>query len=381
MCRFIVMLLCALLSATALANTTLTYQGRLDQADAPVSGDVAMRFQLFTAANGGTAVGAPLTQTVLVDRGLFSVDLDFGNRPYESGLWMQIEVGNEVLQPRQRIAASPLAVRSLDSAALQVSVNALLQRVTTLEASNAQLRSEVDSLIASSAVQESSLNTLQNALADANVEIDQLHAVNQSQNTTLNSLNARVSVLEAKTAAFTVNGSELLIQGVNLHLRSGSGSTNAAPNGLGNLIIGYNEQSVPAAPRSGSHNLVLGIRNGYSSHSGFVGGLDNRITGPYASVISGDLNQSTGDQSVIISGTGGLANDTTAVVVGGYQNRATGFRSVAISGWQNDARGSYSAILGGDTNIATATESSIGGGGNITSTTTSKFTAKGSLSP
>ncbi len=41
-----------------------------------------------------------------------------------------------------------------------------------------------------------------------------------------------------------VNGPHMIIEGCNLHVRSGSGATddNANLTGLGNLIIGYNEQ-------------------------------------------------------------------------------------------------------------------------------------------
>lgn len=379
--RHVLLLLLGVLFCTAsLANTTLTYQGLLDQSDAPLNGEVLMRFQMFSEADGGAPVGPLLTRSVLVERGLMSVDLDFGSQAYESGLWLQIEVDGDILQPRQRIAAAPLAVRSLDSAGLQASIDALLQRVGALEAANAQLSGQVDSLVASSAQQATSINALQSELADADLEIVQLQAVAQSQGVSLNSLNARTTALEGKTAAITVSGDDLLVQGVNLHLRSGSGSTDGAPNGRGNLIIGYNEPGVPSE-RSGSHNLVLGIRNQYTSHSGIVGGVDNLVSAPYASVLSGELNQSTGLQSVIVSGYGGIADDTTSVVISGYQNQASGFRSVVVSGWQNDSNGSYSSILGGDANITTATESSIGGGSAITSTSTRKFSARGTIAP
>lgn len=377
------LLAAALLCSSAHASTVLTYQGRLEQSDAPVSAELPMRFQLFSAANGGVAIGPALTRSVLVDRGLFSVDLDFGSQAYQNGLWLQIEVDSELLQPRQRLAAAPLAVRSLDSAGLQASIDALLQRVAALESANTQLRSQVDTLIASSAVQGNSISSLQGALADANTEIDALQATVQAQSTTLASLNGRTNSLEAKTASITVSGDEVFFTGVNLHVRSGAGSTDAAPNGRGNLILGYNEPRVTPSPsvRTGSHNLVLGLRNSYTRFGGIVGGVDNLISGDHASVISGDGNQATGGQSVIVSGTGGLADDVTAVVIGGFQNRATGFRSVTVSGWQNDAQGSYSAILGGDTNVATATESSIGGGDNVTFTSSSKFRAEGTLDP
>jgi hypothetical protein len=258
-----------------------------------------------------------------------------------------------------------------------------LQRVIALEAANVQLRNQVDSLIFDNAAQETAINALQSALADTNTEIAQLQAITSSQSITIGSLNSRVNALEAKTQSITVNGTDLFIDGVNVHVRSGSGSTTGAANGRGNLIIGYNEPKTtpPVSVRTGSHNLVLGVGNSYTSHGGIVGGVENLIGGPFATVISGESNQATGPQSVIVSGFIGVADDTTSVVLSGYSNRATGFRAAVISGWENDAQGSYSAILGGDTNVATATESSIGGGDSVTITTSSKFRAEGEISP
>ena len=66
--------------------------------------------------------------------------------------------------------------------------------------------------------------------------------------------------------------------GTNVQIVNGLGATNGNPanpyasvtgtaaNGLGNLIIGYNEFStVPVGLRTGSHNLAVGIGNTYTS--------------------------------------------------------------------------------------------------------------------
>src|SRR5262245_22452618 len=53
-------------------------------------------------------------------------------------------------------------------------------------------------------------------------------------------LDQRVAVLETKLQHLTVNGTAMIFTGVNLFVRNGTGTTNTA-NGLGNLIIGYNE--------------------------------------------------------------------------------------------------------------------------------------------
>src|SRR3954451_15397351 len=65
-----------------------------------------------------------------------------------------------------------------------------------------------------------------------------------------------------------VAGPHIIFSGANLHIVSGSGATDdgGTPLGLGNLIIGYDEDPVqnnnedPLNPgdRGGSHNLVIG---------------------------------------------------------------------------------------------------------------------------
>ena len=55
-------------------------------------------------------------------------------------------------------------------------------------------------------------------------------------------------------------------------------------NGLGNLIIGYNELGNPFGDdRTGSHNVVFGQDNSYESFGGLVGSLNNTIAAPFAS--------------------------------------------------------------------------------------------------
>src|SRR5262249_18475326 len=87
---------------------------------------------------------------------------------------------------------------------------------------------------------------------------------------TLASLATRVTALEAKLKYLTTSGTSMYITGANLFIRNGTGATNMT-NGLGNLTIGYNELR-PLNPggadpnaRTGSHNLVVGTGNNYSS--------------------------------------------------------------------------------------------------------------------
>ena len=103
-------------------------------------------------------------------------------------------------------------------------------------------------------------------------------------------------------------GPHIIFTGANVHIRSGSGYTDDAPNGLGNLIVGYNENPWTYA-RTGSHNMVIGPEHGYSSYGGFVAGVRNRISGVDSSVSGGRFNQANGNQSSV---SGGLSKTATA---------------------------------------------------------------------
>lgn len=115
-------------------------------------------------------------------------------------------------------------------------------------------------------------------------DVTQLIMALQAQ---VNDLTARLTALETKLARVSVSGDDIYITGANLHLRSGSGSTDGPVNGRGNLIIGYNEMRGTGDNRSGSHNLVLGSQHNYISYGGLVAGLRGGITAPFSTAILG----------------------------------------------------------------------------------------------
>lgn len=120
-----------------------------------------------------------------------------------------------------------------------------------------------------------------------------------------------------------VNGPNLIIRGVNVHIQSGSGATLDTTTGLGNLIIGYNETDPSVGLlRNGSHNLVGGQMNSFSASGGVVFGMRNAIRGQYA------------------------------VVLNGERNMASGVLSSVLGGGQNTASGQYSTVYGGQMNVA-----------------------------
>jgi len=93
---------------------------------------------------------------------------------------------------------------------------------------------------------------------------------------------------------------------------SGSGSTDGGVTGTGNLIIGYNETgNLNGDDKSGSHMLVVGRGNSYSSYGGIVAGLSNTTSGIYSSVSGGYNNTANGDWASV---SGGYQRDAVADV-------------------------------------------------------------------
>lgn len=125
----------------------------------------------------------------------------------------------------------------------------------------------------------------------------------------------RVAALEQLLRHFSRKGTEVFITGANLHLRNGLGSTDCineqsqeipdCPNGLGNLIVGYNEPREPAFGediRTGSHNMVVGQQHNFSRFGGLVVGLVNTISGDFAVVSGGEGNTASGLASAVSGG-------------------------------------------------------------------------------
>ena len=167
-------------------------------------------------------------------------------------------------------------------------------------------------------------------------------------------LEKRVAALEAilqfvRVESEPINGlagPHWIFEGANVHVRSGSGSTHPCPDapvcaessGLGNLVVGYNEELPSAARlRQGTHNLVVGPEHAYLSSGGFVAGRHNSVWGQSASVAGGAENLALGDN---------------ASICGGERNDASGTSSSVGGGFENSARGDFSSVSGGEDRIA-----------------------------
>ena len=134
--------------------------------------------------------------------------------------------------------------------------------------------------------------------------------------------------------------------GVNVQVVNGAGKTKEL-NGLGNLIVGYQETRESGNDRSGSHNLVVGARNNYSINSGQVVGFHNAISGELSTVSGGTENTASEGWSTVSGGGGNTASAIQATVSGGWKNTASGSQSTVSGGRGNTASKSWSTVSGG----------------------------------
>jgi trimeric autotransporter adhesin len=160
------------------------------------------------------------------------------------------------------------------------------------------------------------------------------------------------------------------LTGVNLQIVNGSGTTESA-NGLGNLIVGYNRArdstevtALGKDDRTGSHNIVVGSADNYTSFGGLVIGAKNSISGTYASVSGGYENVASGGGSSVSGGSGNKATNKGASVSGGGDNVALEAWASVSGGHNNKASGLLASVSGGTGNIASGGDSSVSGGRN-----------------
>jgi hypothetical protein len=162
----------------------------------------------------------------------------------------------------------------------------------------------------------------------------------------VNTLKSQVSSLDATLAGVSRSGNTLRFTRMNVQIENGEGSS-ASVNGLGNLILGYNE-----SPRvqTGSHNLLLGQDLEFGSYGDIVDGYRDTVTGPYSEVL-GDGNTVNGFYSSITAGYNNNAKGDWSAITGGSSNQASGYYSTVVGGANNLASDSSGSILGGCANI------------------------------
>lgn len=268
------------------------------------------------------------------------------------------EVNDNFAAVKTAVDGTHADVLSLQQAltTLQDTVAALTTQLTALQSENAALAAEVGALTSQLTATEEKFAALETENATLASQLDGV-------------LDSQVMAL---TPYLTVTGGArptVMLSGVNLQIVNGEGST-AIANGLGNLIVGYDEENPSGNPfcsegdytdqaaceaaghtwsrshKSGSHYVVVGEHNSYSQFGGIVAGWANASTGQYASVTGGAVNRAGGAYSAVSGGNENVAGSNYSSVSGGAFNTASGAYSSVSGGGLRTAPTAYDWAAG-----------------------------------
>jgi uncharacterized coiled-coil protein SlyX len=139
-------------------------------------------------------------------------------------------------------------------------VQQLAAQLDALQATVGTLQATVNS-------QAGQITTLQATVTSQAADIASLQATVSNHTSGIGSLQSDVGGLQDKLQFVSVDGTEMYITGANLNIRNGNANGNTwggdpdlpndiHVNGLGNLIVGYNE-GLGVLPKGGSHNIVV----------------------------------------------------------------------------------------------------------------------------
>jgi hypothetical protein len=275
----------------------------------------------------------------------------------------------------------------------RILVKAILATIATGTAPAVLADVEVQTFAAGTPARAAEVNqnftNVKNAIELAERRIEDLQERIAGLETSLQTLLALGEVLSVETFDGVTT---VTLTGVNLQVLNGLGRTESV-NGAGNLIIGYDEpnfltdQSFCSLDRndagdliedgtaciaaggefgpihkSGSHNLIVGSQNNYSSAGAIVAGKHSTSNALYASVLGGVRNRAGNSFATVLGGQENAALGNSSSVAGGNFNTTRGQHASVSGGRRNVASGSASSIAGGNQNVASGNTASITGG-------------------
>jgi hypothetical protein len=127
-----------------------------------------------------------------------------------------------------------------------------------------------------------------------------------------------------------VAGPNVVFQGCNLQIKSATSEDDGS--GLGNLIVGWNDESPDVTFRTGSNNLVCGDQNNFNSYGSFLAGCNNATQDPCCSVSGGYGNNTVGNYASVSGGSGNMAGNGACTSVTGGQNNCAFADCSTVSG-------------------------------------------------
>ena len=351
-----------LMPCLALADTTITYQGQLQDASGPYTGTPGMIFRLYDSLSGDNQIGTDIElQNVPVTDGLFKAELDFGDA-YDGARWLEVVVDGNVLQPRQRVAAVPIAVQALnvpDGEDTLAELSCASGQVPKWNGSAWVCADDEDStyLAGDGLVLSGETFQLQTEFTD------ELYW-RQGGNAGTDPDTDFIGTTDQVPFEIRVDGQRAL-------------RVEPVDDGVPNWVAGHSaneiEGGVEGATISGGGSASLA--NSVSGNWGTVGGgTQNTAAGREATVGGGSTNTASANRATVGGGRLNFASSLHATVAGGSTNVASGESSTVGGGWRNRVDADFGTIAGGgpsNPDNATNTRNevhdnfgTIGGGGN-----------------
>ncbi|MEZ5307742.1 MAG: tail fiber domain-containing protein [Pyrinomonadaceae bacterium] len=282
---------------------------------APANGNYDFEFRLFPALTGDTQIGTTnVLSNVMVDNGLFSVLLDFGNQFPGGTRFLEIRVrqtgqsGFTILAPRQSLASIPYSVKSLVAASAETANSSDDSLSLGGIAANQYVLTGDPRLSDSRDPTPNSPNYIRNSTnqqSGSNFNISGTGEANSFLAIEIDSTLYRLSGLRVMHAPFTQN----------MFVGIGVGSTTSP--GHNNAFFG---QFIGGSNTTGNNNAYFGILAGNANTSGErnaffgVGSGQSNTTGSRNSLFgrgAGNLNISGSDNAFFGHGSG-QANSTAS---------------------------------------------------------------------
>ncbi|UCC80715.1 MAG: hypothetical protein JSW64_04985, partial [Candidatus Zixiibacteriota bacterium] len=319
---------------------TMSYQGTLKGSGGdPVADSVySITFRIFNVESGGTSLWDEILPCT-TSAGAFSTILNNVNLPFDEDYWLELEIGGEILDPRQKMNMVSYAARADTADYALVSPGSSNGWID--DGAIVRLESDTDSVGIGTAAPSEKL--------EVNGNIKASGTISSGNSITIDGVNDRIT---ASSGTIDFDNENLTTTG---KATIGPGHSNA---GIYAFIAGKNNST------SGNYSTVGGgYDNAAVNDAGTVGGgLSNAANGTFSTVGGGALNVASGQHSTVAGGNVNLASGNFSAVGGGGSDTASGICSYIGGGTFNIASGDYSNIGGGFQNYVAGSYSAILGG-------------------
>ncbi len=304
--QFLTVILTVAFATALFAQTTITYQGKLESGGQPFNGTAEMTFELHEAETGDTEIAVHGPVNVEVSEGLFQEDLSFGAGAFDGdSRYLQIIIDGAPLAERHPIRPSPMAFYALEG--------------------DGGGGNEV---------------WLLGGNLDTDPSTDFLGTVDETP------FEIRVDGQRA------------------LHFQPADN-----PDFAPNLIAGHEANSIEAGVLAGTiAGGGVGFQPHFveGNYGTVGGGRDNTVSGVAGTVSGGRSNLASGGRATVSGGKDNIASANWATVGGGEDNTGEGWFSTVAGGQNNLASGSRSTVGGGQRNTASGSRATVPGGGDNT---------------